>query len=308
MKTSFFARAVVLTSCTFLLAATGCSTGKKSTTELSSATFETAQQLWNTSESVQAPESAFYDSGTGHIYVSNVAGSPFEKDGKGWISKLDASGNIVEAQWATGFHAPKGLRAFQDTLWVSDIDRLVSIDLNSGKITRKVRIKGAKFLNDVAVGPSGEVYVSDTLTSRIHVVKRGKVSTFLKGSNLESPNGLLVSNGKLIVAGWGTGVKKDLSSKQPGDLFSVDLKTKKVTKITQSPLGNLDGLEQLPSGDFLVSDWVAGKVYTVTASGQVKTLLEGFKGSADIGFVPSTQTLLVPRMMENQVSAYSISK
>ncbi len=74
--------------------------------------------------------------------------------------------------------------------------------------------------------------------------------------------------------------------------------------MTSAPLGHLDGLEQAANGDFLVSDWVSGKVYRVSGEGQATTILEGLKNSADIGL--KGNVLLIPEMSASQVSAYEV--
>ena len=45
-------------------------------------------------------------------------------------------------------------------LYVADIDKLVEIDAESGKIIARYDAPGAQFLNDVAAAPDGTVYVS----------------------------------------------------------------------------------------------------------------------------------------------------
>ena len=260
---------------------------------------------WDVMNDIDAPESAYYEPGTKTVYVSNVAGKPTEKDGKGWISKIDTHGRVLSARWVSGLNAPKGMRAYKNTLYVTDINQLVAIDMVTGKITRRLTFSSAKFLNDIAIDDQGTVYISDMRAEKIFTVKNGKIGGFVKGEITEAPNGLLYHDGKLIVAGWGKGVKDDLSTTGPGHLFSFDIATKKKTLITKTPLGNLDGLEVLPGGDYLVSDWVAGKVYRVSAKdGKATTLLEGFKGAADIGYIAEQKLLLVPRMMENRVTAF----
>jgi len=219
---------------------------------------------------------------------------------------LHWSGKILDVNWVTGLNAPKGMRAHKGVLWVSDIDEVVSINIKTGKILNKIKIKGAKFLNDIAITKAGIVFVSDTLNSSIYQIENNKWKLFLSGKDLESPNGLLIRGKKLIVAAWG--FTQDWSTKTLGRVYAIDLKTKVKTVITKKPLGNLDGLEIDYNGDYLVSDWVAGKVFKVTSGGKIKTLFSGFKGSADIGFLGSKKMLVVPRMAENIVTAYDLSK
>ena len=58
-----------------------------------------------------------------------------------------------------------------DTLFVTDIDRLLAVDVESGKITGKWAAEGAQFLNDPAVDEAGRVFASDMLANRIYVLR-----------------------------------------------------------------------------------------------------------------------------------------
>ena len=142
---------------------------------------------WTVTEGINAPESVYVDADDGFIFVSDIGGAPDQRDGNGYISKLSMDGKVIAAQWVTGFNAPKGLRSYKGTLWTADLDEVVSIDIASGKVASRIKIDGAKFLNDVACGPDGTVYVSDTVASRIYAVKNGKASVFAEGDDIEYP-------------------------------------------------------------------------------------------------------------------------
>ena len=265
--------------------------------------------LWTLVDGVEAPESIYHDPQSGFTFVSNVAGEGNVKDGRGWIQKVSSAGEKVSAtKWVEGLDAPKGMRAKDGVLWVTDIDRLVAIDIGTGAVQRKIEFPGAEFLNDVAIDTNGDVYVSDTLARVIYRVRNGTPEVFVSGDETESPNGLLIEGGKLIVAAWGLAAK-DWSSKVPGRLYSIDLKTKTKTLITSNPLGNLDGLESLGGGRYLVSDWMAGKVYLVDATGAAQSLeIASERGVADIGYDAGKNLLLVPYMLGNKVMAYELVK
>jgi len=261
---------------------------------------------WTVTEGVNAPESVYVDPVSRSIFVSMIGGQPGERDGNGRIMRLAPDGTVVSATWATGLNAPKGLRSHEGTLWTADIDEVVSIDMASGRVASRVKIDGAQFLNDVAVGDDGTVYVSDMLASRIYAVREGKTSVFAEGEDLEYPNGLLVEGGRLIVGGWGK-PEADFSTKVPGRLFALDLKTKTKTAITPKPFANIDGVEADGRGGYVLTDWLKGQLIHVTSGGDVRVLRQFKAGTADLAFVAAGNIAIVPHMSENRIAAYDVS-
>ena len=75
---------------------------------------------------------------------------------------------------------------------------------------------------------------------------------------------------------------------------------------TNLRIGNLDGIEFVDNNTVIVSDWKAGKVFKVKKSGTCTTLLSGFKGSADLTYIPSKNIIVIPLMLENKVVAYKL--
>ena len=259
-----------------------------------------------TVQDMRTPESAYLDEGSGWLFVSQVDGQPNGRDGKGRISKLGLDGTVVTADWFTALNAPKGLRSFGGVLWTADLDEVIGIDIATAKETARIKIDGAQFLNDVAAGADGTIYVSDMLASKIYAIKDGKASVFAEGEQLEWPNGLFVDGERLIVGGWGK-PEADFSTKVPGRLYMLDLKTKQKTLITKQPLGNIDGVEQEARGGFLVTDYLAGKVIQVTPTGESHVVRTFKPGLADHTFLYAQgDVLIVPHMNENTVAAYDI--
>ncbi len=260
--------------------------------------------LWST-KGFSKPESVVFDARSKTYFVSNLAGGGKEKDGIGWISKLDSRGKIVKARWVQGLNAPKGLAIQNDLLWVSDIDSIAAFDLKAGKRAQLIQVPGAQFLNDV-VASKTQVFVTDMMTNRIHAVEGDAQHVFMQGAELDSPNGITFSAQGLLLASWGHDLQPDFSTPTPGRVFDIDLQTKAMTAWTAKPLGNLDGLERDGTDAVIVSDWNAGKVFHLKRSGECRILLEGFKGSADLTFLPDSRTLVLPLMGEDRVVAYRV--
>jgi sugar lactone lactonase YvrE len=250
------------------------------------------------------PESVLFDPAGNVIYVSNVAGDATAKDGKGFISRLSTDGKVLDREWVTGLDAPKGLAQVGDKLYVTDIDRLVAIDIKTGAVAQRYPAAGAKFLNDATADERGRVFVSDMVTNQIWLLDGDQFAVWLEDAKLENPNGLKIDGDKLVVASWGA-MKPDFSTEVPGHLLKVDLKDKKISDLGDpKPVGNLDGLEPDGAGGWYLTDWVAGGLFHAEADGRAGQLLDLPSGSADIGIMPAGNLVLVPMMNEGDVVAY----
>jgi hypothetical protein len=260
---------------------------------------------WKATEGIATPESVYVDEGSGFIFTSQIDGEPGARDGNGRIVQLARNGRVVASDWVAGLNAPKGLRSYGRRLWTADLDEVVGIEIANGRVTSRTKIDGA-MLNDVAVGRDGTVYVSDMMANRIHAIRDGQATVFAEGEQLEWPNGLLVDGTRLIVGGWGK-PKPDFSTEVPGHLFALDLQTKQKTLITPNPIANIDGVELDGRGGYIVSDFRAGKILQVAATGEVRELRQFMPGTADIAFLPKQNILIVPHMNENLVASYDLS-
>ena len=262
--------------------------------------------LWTVTEGIETPESVYVDPVSGSIFVSQIAGDPGTADGNGWIVQLSMDGTVMNAEWATGLNAPKGLRSFAGVLWTADINEVIGWDIASGDEVERITVDGAMFLNDVAAGEDGSVYVSDFMANRIYRIEDGEVSVFAEGADLEFPNGLLVDGGRLIVGAWGEPAA-DFSTEVPGRLYALDLETAEKTLITPEPFANIDGVESDGSGGWIITDYLAGKVIRVAPDGTYSDLAQFMPGTADHAYVAANRMAILPHMNENQVSAYDLS-
>jgi hypothetical protein len=261
--------------------------------------------VWTATDGIKTPESVYFDSASGFVFSSQIDGAPDGRDGNGRIAKLNRDGTLVKADFVSGLNAPKGVRVCNGTLWTADIDEVLAIDAASGQIKNRTKIADAKFLNDVACA-GDTAYVTDMLGNRVYAVKDGKATVAAEG-DLEFPNGLLVDGDRLIVGGWGSQPKADFTTDTPGHLFSYDMKTKQKTLITQAPTANIDGLESDGKGGYIITDYVAGKILHVSATGETRLLRQLGPGAADIGFIAASNLLLVPEMNDNRLVAIDLS-
>lgn len=265
-----------------------------------------ATEVWAL-DGFSAPESVVLDEEKGELYVSNVAGEPTGKDGNGFLSRVSTDGEMLEAEWVTGFDAPKGLALDGSTLYVTDIDRLVAVDVSSGAISNSWQAEGAQFLNDVAVDGNGRVFVSDMAKSAIYVLDGDNFSVWLEDKALKHPNGLKVEDGQLIVAAWGEELQPDFSTTVPGHLLAVDLESKEISAVgSGEPIGNLDGLEPDGAGNWIATDWMAGAVFSIRPDGSSERLLDLSQGSADLEYLEGESIAVIPMMMDGKLVAYKI--
>jgi hypothetical protein len=266
---------------------------------------QTLNKLWEVT-GLEAPESVIYDSKNNLYYVSNVAGNPDEKNGNGYLSQVDENGKLVNQKWVTGLHAPKGMGIHNGKLYVADIDRVAIVNIADGTVEKMLPAEGATFLNDVAVAPNGDVYISDTFGGNaIYRLSNDKIDIWFKDEKLDYPNGLLVKGNDVLVSSWGAVTNPEtFETAVKGKLLKVSMADKKVTDITKSFI-NGDGLVDYKNG-YILSDWVAGKIYFVDNKGSYKEIGSYNAGTADLTLVKSKNVLLIPQMMEGKLMAFSL--
>lgn len=259
------------------------------------------------------PESVLHDTSTDTYLVSNINGAAAGKDDNGFISRIAPDGQVVALKWIDGaasdveLNAPKGLGIANGKLYVSDIDVIRTFDLATGKPAAQIPVPGATFLNDVAVGPDGTVYVSDTgLTEDeqenlslnkqdaiYQVSPDGKLSTLIKGEQLGLPNGLVADATGLWVVTWS------------GSLYHVTFDGTATAPI-QAPGAELDGIVQTADGRVLISCWEKSAVFVGTPATEFSTLVDNVKAPADIGYDSQREQLLVPLFTENTVEIVKV--
>lgn len=248
-------------------------------------------QKWATDTVLKVPESVYFDGRNKVLYVANIDGQPWEKDGKGSIGKVGLDGKIIATEWVTGLNAPKGMGVHAGKLYVADVDGIAVIDIKQGKITDRISFDGAEGLNDISVDGKGVIYVSDSKTKKIHRVENGKATVFL--SDLKGPNGVLWNKSNLYIT-------------DAGGLYKVEA-DKTLTKLADGMEGGTDGIEPVGDGSFIVSCW-AGAIWLVKP-GSKESLLDTRDqkiNSADIGYDPATRTVYVPTFWKNGIVAYTL--
>lgn len=266
----------------------------------------------------QTPESVKWDASSGYWFVSNINGQAPAKDGNGFISRLTKDGTVDSLHFISGgkngvtLNGPKGLAIIGDTLFVADIDVIRAFNKTTGAPIRSwdVSKQGAKFLNDVATTPNGDVYITDTQVAfnangstshtgvdRIFMISRDRksASIAIQSDSLGRPNGITwdAKNNRFIVLAFGTNA---IHGWAPG--------SSAVTTIATGP-GQFDGVEIASDGRVLVSSWADSSVSAINGS-SLNHVVTGVEAPADIGLDPARGLLAVPLFNKNQVELWQL--
>ena len=272
---------------------------------LSAAHAGAPKKLWEL-KGFDAPELVVFDPASNALYVSNIGGKIWQKDRNGFLAKVSSDGKMIERNWLTGLNSPTGLALDGGKLYVADIDQLVEIDIASKSIAKRYPAPGAKWFNDVASDGKGVVYVADSATNTIWRLKDGKFEAWLTDDALNAPNGLHVEGDTLIVAPFGAMAEAGKEARL-AHLLVVSLNDKSIKQLGIGlAFGNLDGVEPIEPGVYLVTDWASGPLYRVDAQGNVVRLLDLHQGTADLTYLPETKTILIPMMLDNALVAYKL--
>lgn len=249
------------------------------------------QMLWSTDSVFKTPESAVYDEKRAVIYVSNMNLNPRQKDGNGFISKVAKDGKIIQLEWISGMSSPKGLALYGNTLYTADIDEVIAMNVETGKIIKKYPFPQAIMLNDVSVDKDGTVFVTDMDAGKIYTIKNEIIEIWKP--DLNKPNGIFVDGNNILTVSSGDGA------------FSTHDKKSKVTTTIANGMGKGDGIEKTKAGDYLVSDW-NGELFLIhkgIATSILSTKKENIQ-IADIGIIKKENIVLVPTFFKNKLVAY----
>lgn len=255
-------------------------------------------KVWETDSILTTAESVIYDAFRDVLYVSNINGvPPTAKDNDGFISIVSTDGEIINLEWVTEISAPKGMGIVDSSLFVTNIDEVVEIDIPSGVIVKRYLVNNAEFLNDITTTDTGDLYISDSNLNNIHKLSDNSMTSWHNDSTFQGSNGLLYQGDRMMVASFGGGL-----------FFSLDMNSKSATKFSEGIMGG-DGIVALGS-DYLVSNW-NGEVHFVDANGNRTLILDtkdAGQNAADICYLESKNLLLVPTFFGNTVVAYRVDR
>lgn len=259
------------------------------------------------------PESVTKDATSGAYYVSNIgeAMAPGEKDGDGYVARVNADGTIDSLRFLpqegnSTLHAPKGTAVVDGILYVTDIDRIVGFDLDTREqvFTLDFASTGTTFLNDLAAFDDSTLFASATDIGTVFRVSLGDGPRFTPvAENVANVNGLRYDGaGTLYLVSYG----------EPQGIWRLALDADGTPdgapELLREGIGQLDGLAILPENRLLISDWQsegeggALRVYDLeTDSLQAVGLARTIQGPADFYHDAETNRVWIPALPENRV-------
>jgi sugar lactone lactonase YvrE len=224
------------------------------------------------STSLKSPEALSYDAARDVYYVSNWNG----RNGHGYITRIRGRDGVVDSlhfilggRNGVTLDAPMGSRIKGDTLWLVDTDALRGFDARTGAplVTIDLSSVHPRFLNDLAIGPDNDFYVTDTGfdlknnnhvgPDRIYHVSRDRTATVaIESAALDQPDGIDwdPKMRRLVLAPIGG---DSVQEWRPGASAPVDLAPGK---------GRYDGIEIEKDGTILITSWNDSSILSLKGS------------------------------------------
>ncbi len=269
--------------------------------------------LVTTVQGLSGPESVIHDTAQDVFFITNVNGNPGAKDGNGFISRMKPDGTIDSLHFVMGgrggvtLNAPKGTAITGDTLWVADVDAVRGFSRITGAPLANIEFgRRARFLNDMAVGPGGRLYVSEmgvsandagqmspTGLDNVYRIGDGhRIESIMTRSKVPMPNGIALHGDGLLIGSFS---EPEVREWREGadSLITVGKAS-----------GTVDGIGVLDDGRIVASSWDDS---TVAVVGETPTpLITGVSGPADFGIDHKRHRLLIPQLADNQLVIWQL--
>jgi hypothetical protein len=294
-----------------VLGLAACSQEKPRPAETSAA--PASPTLVDTIRDLSAPESVIHDVDQDLYFVTNINGGPGAKDGNGFISRVKPDGTVDSLHFVMGgrngvtLNAPKGTAITGDTLWVADLDAVRGFNRFTGAPLATVEFgPRARFLNDLALGPDGKLYVSEmgvtangvgqmSPTGLDNVFRIGdghRIESIMTRSKVPMPNGITARGRGLLIGSFS---EPEVREWREGADSLVT-----VGKAS----GAVDGIGVLDDGRIVASSWDDSTVAVVGVTPE--PLITGVAAPADFEIDRKRHRILIPQLTENQVTVWQL--
>jgi gluconolactonase len=250
-------------------------------------------------DSIPGPESVAVGP-DGAWYVS--AFGKFDNGSDGAVYRVDPDKGTRDV-YAKGLEDPCGVLFAGSTLWVADRKGVYRVTRGKVELVYPANSfpRPLHFLNDLALGPEGAIYLSDTGDSTspgaVFLLVPGKRPSVVSGSDTAtgsaSANGLFRGAGDTLYA---VGYHSGTLSVTDGHGSWKTLAT---------GLGSPDGIEASAGNAFYVSDNVGGDLFWVPrGGGGPAKIAAGLQAPADLVVDRGRGLLIVPENSGNRLSIY----
>jgi gluconolactonase len=259
-----------------------------------------------TIDSIPGPESVAVGP-DGAWYVSSFG--KFDNGADGAVYRVDPETGSRQV-YATGLEDPCGVIFSGSTLWVADRKGVYRVTRGKPELVFPAKSfpRELHFLNDLALGAGGELYVSDTGDSTsaghgaVFRLRPGARPEVVPGSDTVrtqfSPNGLFHAGGdSLYIVGYHTGI------------LSVTDGRGQWKELARG-LGSPDGIDAAPGGGFYISDNIGGDLFRVRPEPEAKPekLASSLGSPADLVVDRKRGLLVVPENSGNRLTLYKVSQ
>jgi hypothetical protein len=229
--------------------------------------------------------------------------SEADSDGVLWKCPLKNLSDKKKFNKTFRLNAPKGIVADKHNLYITDIDRIVVVNIETGEKLDEISFAGRKaFLNDVTMLEENTLLVTATNHHELYAVVLGSKEIFnLSNKDMEGANGIYKAETKVYVCGF---ADKKMGK---GSVYEYDLESNKINTIYPQ-LGHLDGLEMYKD-KLIISDWGGdynhGKIWQIDLASKEKVLLSDNKDlKSPSDFDIYNNTLLVPCIDTGEVMLF----
>ncbi len=249
------------------------------------------------------PEAVRFDPDQNVFFISNFNGGGNDRDGNGFITKVDAEGNVIDTTFMTGteefpLHAPRGMFNQGNSLFAADVDGVHEFNIKTGEQISFFDFKEFEpgFLNDISSDGNGTLFVTDTGKPIVYSIKDGTVEVFLDELPVY-PNGITYDskNQEFVLAPW------------RGDslFYSFDM-DRNVAESYEFEGGFFDGLE-FSDGMLLVATQ-SDSTIKIHDGKSSRTLIKTAGRPADIGIDTTNKIIAVPYIALDRVDFWSYAK
>lgn len=241
------------------------------------------------------------------VFIADIGKEmkPSEADSDGVLFKCPLKNISDKKKFNKTFklNAPKGITYDKNFLYITDIDRIVVVDIASGNKTDEISFSGrGVFLNDINFLDDNVLLVTATNYHELYAVVINTREIFnLSNKDMEGANGICTGKGKVYVCGFSN---KD---KGKGSLYEYDPGSNKISTIAEQ-VGHLDGLK-LYKDKLILTDWGGdynhGKIWEIDPDEKKPALLSedpALKSPSDFDIYGST--LLVPCIDTGDILVY----